>query len=155
MDREILRALARLEAKVDGVVEDLKKQGRVMKTLVSKGSGASAVQHPEHDTIADMLPLTTVEEFRALEVLLQEKAKQQSLVCMNQHKYQRTVFRPASCYAFAVFVTLWRLIIRRYGVAANNTAESSVPVGVKKNYTITQQMAPHLWMPRFKQQMAH
>ena len=91
MDRKILRALARLEAKMDGIVEDLKKQRRVMKTLVSKGSGASAVQHPDHDTLADVLPLKTVEEFRALEVLLQEKAKQQSLVCMNQHKYQRTV----------------------------------------------------------------
>ena len=35
------------------------------------------------------------------------------------------LYRPANCYAFAVFVTLWRLIIRRYGFAANNTAESS------------------------------
>ena len=32
--------------------------------------------------------------------------------------------RPANCYGFAVFVTLWRLKIRRYGCAANNTAEN-------------------------------
>ena len=90
-DREILRALARLEAKMDGIGEELKKQGRVVRNLVQRGSGASAVEPPEQDTLADALPLKTAQEFRALEVLLQEKAKQQSLVCMNQHKYQRTV----------------------------------------------------------------
>ena len=50
-----------------------------------------AVEPREQDTLADALPLKTAQEFHALEVLLQEKAKQQTLVCMNQHKYQRTV----------------------------------------------------------------
>ena len=90
-DREILRALARLEVKMDGIGEELKKQGRVVKNLVQRGSGASAVEPSEHDTLADALPLKTAQEFPALEVLLQEKAKQQSLVCMNQHKYQHPV----------------------------------------------------------------
>ena len=48
--------------------------------------------------------------------------------------------RPANCYGFTVFVTLWRLKIWRYGFAANNIAEG---LGSKKNYyPITQQMAP-------------
>ena len=51
----------------------------------------SAEELPEHDDLVDTLPLKTGEDFHALEVDLQEKTKQQSLVCMKQHKYERTV----------------------------------------------------------------
>ena len=40
----------------------------------------------------------------------------------------------ANCYAFAVFVTLSPLIIRRYGFAANNTAVA-VKTKLLHNYT--------------------
>ena len=62
----------------------------------------------------------------------------QSIVSYNNRIYGS---RPANCYAFAVFVTLWQLIIRRYGFAANNMAESSGSLK-KLLHKITQQMAP-------------
>ena len=51
----------------------------------------SAEELPEHDGLVDTLPLETWEDFHALEVNLQEKNKHQRLVCMKQHKYERTV----------------------------------------------------------------
>ena len=72
-----------------------------MRTLVQRGKGASAVEPPEHDGLVDALPLKTADEFHALEVQLQEKTKQQSLLCMNQHKYERNVllryYRTTNC----------------------------------------------------------
>ena len=51
----------------------------------------SADELPQHDDLVDTLPLKTGEDFHALEVDLQEKNKQQRLVCMKQHTYERTV----------------------------------------------------------------
>ncbi len=53
--------------------------------------GASAEEPSEQDDLVDTLPLETGEDIHTLEVQLQEKTKQQSLVCMKQHKYERTV----------------------------------------------------------------
>ena len=44
--------------------------------------------------------------------------------CPSSAESNPHMIRPANCYRFAVFVTVWRLKIRRYGFAANNTAES-------------------------------
>ena len=53
----------------------------------------SAEELPEHDGLVDTLPIKTGEDFHALEVDLQEKNKQQRLVCMKRtvlFRYYRT-----------------------------------------------------------------
>ena len=71
-DWEILQVHAGLETKMNVI--------GVVRTLVKRGGGTSPEERPEHDDLVNTLPLTTAEEFHALEVQRQEETKQQSLV---------------------------------------------------------------------------